>query len=82
MRRIAKAKFIHKIRPTVSIYIIAGKEGPVGHMGKGPTKLYKKYKRLGVDRVSLKLYDHMRHEILNEDNHQIVYKDILEFFNK
>ena len=82
MRRIGKAKFIHKIRPTVTIFVIAGKEDPVGHMGKGPTKLYKKYKRLGVDNVSLKLYDHMRHEILNENNNQIVYNDILEFFNK
>lgn len=82
MRRIGKSKFIHKIRPTVSIYIIAGKEDPVGHMGKGPLKLFKKYKRLGVDNVSLKLYEHMRHEILNENNHDIVYQDILEFFNK
>ena len=81
MRRIGKAKFIHKIRPTVSIFVIAGKEDPVGHMGKGPTKLVKKYHRLGVDNVSLKIYEHMRHEILNEDNHKIVYNDILEFFN-
>ena len=81
MRRIGKAKFIHKIRETVTIYIIAGKEDPVGHMGKGPRKLYKKYKHLGVSNVHLKLYDHMRHEILNETDHEMVYNDILEFFN-
>ncbi len=82
MRRIGKAKFINKIRPTVTIFIIAGKEDPVGHMGKGPTKLYKKYKHLGVDNISLKLYDHMRHEVLNEKDNKTVYNDILEFFNK
>ena len=82
MRRIGKTKFIHKIRPTVSIFIIAGKEDPVGHMGKGPKKLYKKYQRLGVSNVSLKLYDHMRHEILNEKNKQEVIDDVINFYNE
>ncbi|MCQ2792046.1 MAG: lysophospholipase [Bacilli bacterium] len=82
MKRIGKKKFIRKIRQTVSIYIIAGKEDPVGHMGKGPTKLYKRYKRLGVTNIQLKLYDKMRHEILNENNNKVVYQDILEFLDK
>lgn len=82
MARLCKGKFMHKLRKNTSIYIIAGKEDPVGHMGKGPTKLYNKYKKLGIKDVTLKLYDHMRHEILNENNHEIVYKDVLDFFNK
>ena len=40
------------------------------------------YKKLGLKQVDIKIYKHMRHEILNEIDHQIVYDDILEFFNK
>lgn len=29
-----------------------------------------------------KLYDKMRHEILNETNNKIVYKDVLDFIEK
>lgn len=82
MKRISKKKFLKKIRQRISIYIIAGEEDPVGHMGKGPKKLLNQYQKLGIQDVSLKLYPHMRHEILNEKNNAIVYKDILEFFNK
>lgn len=82
MRRIGKRKFLNKIDPTTSIFVIAGIEDPVGHMGKGPKKLYSKYKQLGIKNVSLKLYEHMRHEILNENDNKMVYNDILEFFNK
>ena len=82
MRRLSKKKFISKIRKTSSIFIIAGEEDPVGHNGKGPKKLFKMYKRLGIEDVTLKLYPNMRHEILNELNNDIVYQDILNFLNK
>ena len=62
--------------------MVAVKEDPVGANGKGPTKRAQLYKKLGVKDVELKLYDHMRHEILNEDDKQTVYNDILNFIKK
>ena len=64
------------------LFIITGAEDPVSNYSKYTVALEKMYKGLGLKDVSIKIYDHMRHEILNEKEHQIVYNDILEFFNK
>ena len=40
------------------------------------------YHKLGIKNAELKLYEHMRHEILNEDDKQVVYNDILNFIKK
>jgi len=82
MRRIAKKRFLKKIDKDISILVIAGAEDPVGHLGKGPVKLANKYFDLGIQDVTLKIYKHMRHELLNEIGNEEVYKDVLEFFNK
>ena len=39
-------------------------------------------KKLGLKNVELKVYEGMRHEILNEVDHEKVYKDVLEFIEK
>ena len=80
--RLFKKKFLAKISPDIHLFLIAGAEDPVGANGKGPSALAKLYKKLGVKDVNLKIYDHMRHEILNEDKKQEVYDDILAFYNK
>ncbi|MCQ2794305.1 MAG: lysophospholipase [Bacilli bacterium] len=82
MRRIGRKKFLRKVHKTIHLLIIAGAEDPVGHMGKGPTKLANTYKEFGIRDVNLKIYPKMRHEILNEDDHLQVYKDVVEFLNK
>lgn len=80
--RLFKKKFLKKISPDIHILLVAGAEDPVGANGKGPTKLAALYKKLGVKDVNLKIYPHMRHEILNEDKKLEVYNDILNFYNK
>ena len=80
--RLYKKKFLEKINKELPILVIAGKDDPVGAYGKGPTALINLYHKLGVKNVELKLYDHMRHEILNEDDKLKVYNDILEFLKK
>lgn len=62
------------------ILLSAGREDPVGDYGKGVEQLYNVYKdEIGLN-VSLKLYDHMRHEIHNEPERLKVYEDYLGFF--
>lgn len=72
-------KYLERINPAENILIIAGADDPVGQMGKGPKWLAETYKKLGVERVQLKIYEGMRHEILNETEHEKVYEDILQF---
>lgn len=75
---IQKEKNIDNISPSLPILILGGKEDPVGNNGKGLISLTKIYKNHNLN-VTLKLYDSMRHEILNEDEHMIVYNDIKDF---
>ena len=44
-------------------------------------KLNKEYNKLGIS-SELIIYPKMRHEILNEEENQKVYLDILNFLNK
>lgn len=80
--RLYKNKFMKKIRSDMKILIISGQDDPAGACGKGPKSLKEKYSKLHIDDVTLKLYENMRHEILCENEKEIVFKDVLEFFNK
>lgn len=80
--RLYKNKFLAKINKDLHILVTAGEEDPVGKCGKGPRRLEKMYKNLGVKDVSLKLYPNMRHEIHNEIGKEQVLKDFLEFIEK
>lgn len=77
-----KRSNLKKISKKQPILIIAGDEDPVGACGKGPTALAKMYRKLGVKEVELKIYQHMRHEILNEYDSNIVIDDIVAFLEK
>ena len=81
LNRIYRKKEVNKIRKDLPIFIISGKEDPVGLYGKGLENLYKMYLSSSLTNVTLKLYDGMRHEILNETDRHIVYKDVLEFLS-
>lgn len=62
---------------SLPILLLSGKEDPVGNNGKMVKKAYAQYRKCGIENVKMKLYDGMRHEILNEIGKEEVYKDIL-----
>lgn len=61
------------------IYIIAGRNDKVIQNEEKFTKLSKFITERGYKNVQSRLYNDMKHEILNEKNNKIVYKDILDF---
>lgn len=61
------------------IFFVAGSEDPVGNNGKGVEAVYCRYREKGAKNVKLKLYKDDRHEILNELDKDVVYKDILDW---
>ena len=76
--KIFKKKNLNKIDIYSKVLFIVGSDDPVG----GYVKSIKKLQRLYTDRKissSLIIYPGMRHEILNEDDKEIVYKDVLKF---
>lgn len=64
------------------VFILAGKNDPVGNFGKGVEKVCKKYQQQGLKDLTIKLYDDGRHEMLNEINRQEVYRDISDWLEK
>ena len=78
--KIFKKKNLNKIDIYSKVLFIVGSDDPVG----GYVKSIKKLQRLYTNRKissSLIIYPGMRHEILNEDDKEIVYKDVLKFIN-
>lgn len=63
----------------LEIFIIAGKEDPVIQSEEKFNELISFIKNVGYTNVKAKLYENMKHEILNEKENTVVYKDILEF---
>ena len=62
------------------ILFTSGAEDPVGAWGEGVRKAYMIYSENTSCEVSIRLYDNDRHEILNETDRDIVYADLLDFF--
>ena len=79
LKAITDRKEIKKVSKDENLLIIAGEEDPVGRFGKGPRELHWMYQKLGVKKVKLKMFDHMRHEIHNETGKEAVWTLISKF---
>lgn len=82
LKPIHKYKELKKLDKQTSIFIISGEEDPVTSYSKAVDKLKTMYSKYGVNDVSTKIYTKMRHEILNEDSKDIVFNDVMSFFDK
>lgn len=71
-------KRLKLINKKAKLFVIAGKDDPVGSYGKSVLKLSKTYQKSGF-KTTTKLYDEYRHEILNELNKTQVYNDVVNF---
>ena len=74
-------KNIDAMSKTQPIFFIAGGDDPVGEYGKAVERAYNAFCKAGLHDVTIKLYPGMRHEILNEDEHELVYNDVLNWLN-
>lgn len=77
MSRMLSQEKNEQIPKEIPVFLVAGSEDPVGNFGKSVKNVYRKYKKCGIQDVELKLYEKDRHEILNEDDREVVYGDIL-----
>ena len=78
---LVKPKTLKRIQKDLPILMVGGSQDPVGMMGKGLPKLARLYKSIGQEKVTLKIYQDARHEILNETNNEQVYLDIINWLN-
>lgn len=81
-KEIRNTNNLKKINSKLPIYIFAGDKDPVGKFGKGVTKLYESYKKVGIENVEFKLYSGGRHEMLNEINKDEVINDTINWIKQ
>ncbi len=62
------------------VLLISGKDDPCTGGEKGRNHSRSLMEKSGFRNISVITYDHMRHEILNESDHEKVYRDLLDFF--
>lgn len=66
----------------VPVFLVSGKDDPVGDMGEGVKKVYQMFQDAGLRDVEYRLYENDRHEILNETDKETVYHDILTWMEE
>ena len=81
IRMIQKPANLQRMVKALPVCLIAGRSDPVGNMGRGVEKAAAAFRAAGMQDVACKLYDG-RHEILNEKDRQLVYDDVLAFYER
>ena len=61
------------------VMFMAGREDPVGDYGRAVERVYTSFRQMGMRDVSLKLYENDRHELVNEADRKLIWKDIREW---
>lgn len=82
LKRLHTQELLKGIPVDLPVLITAGLEDPVSNGGKTLKTLYRMYQNIGMQDVTLKLYENARHEILNETNKEEVKADILSWIEK
>ncbi len=77
---LSKTKLYQFKNKDLKILSISGKDDRTTAGTKGLKRTKKFLNKVGYKDLRIKEYDHMKHEILMEENNECVFKDILEFY--
>ena len=82
--RLLKSAFIKEDwnpqNSSLPIFLIAGEDDPVIQGKQKFNELEEFLKEVGYENIKSKLYKDKRHELLNEIDKEIIYKDVLDFY--
>ena len=79
---ITNEKNIKKMPYDLPVLLLSGEDDPVGGYGQMVIKAYEVMKDAGLVDINYKLYQKMRHEILNEKEKNIVYEEIHQWLEE
>ena len=77
-----KRENLSRMQKTLPILFFSGAQDPVGSMGKGVVHTARAFQAAGMEDVTVKLYEQMRHETLNEVGRQQVWGDIFAWIER
>jgi alpha-beta hydrolase superfamily lysophospholipase len=70
-----------RIPRDLPIYMFSGSECPVGNRTRGVEALARRYRRHGLEDLTVRFYPGGRHEMLNEVNRDEVYADLVAWID-
>ena len=70
---------VSRMNPNTPILLCSGDQDPVGNCGKGVERVASLFRVAGVKDLTVQLYPGGRHEMLNEQNREEVYADLLHW---
>lgn len=76
-----KSKKYVDVNNDLPFLLVSGKDDPCTGGAKGLADSYKVLSKANFNNIKVITYDNMRHEIINELNNEVVFDDILDFFN-
>ncbi|MCR4593982.1 MAG: alpha/beta hydrolase [Clostridiales bacterium] len=81
LKQVSTRRWYNSVPLSMPILLLAGTNDPAGDYSKGVNDVYKTLKKTGHKKVTIKLYDGARHELLNEINRDEVTADIIEWLD-
>lgn len=79
--RVNKKEWYDAVPEDLPVFLIAGEMDPVGNYAKGVREVYEGLKSR-QKKVDIKLYENDRHEILNESDREVVFRDIVGWLDR
>jgi alpha-beta hydrolase superfamily lysophospholipase len=73
--RLSQPKVVHQLPKDLQVLIWAGGQDPVGRFGTGPQQLVRRLRQANIS-ASLSMYPTLRHELLNEVDHSLIWRDL------
>ena len=77
-----KKRNLQRMPKDLPVLFVSGKEDPVGDFGTGVELVEKQFRAVGMEKVTRRLYDTDRHEILNETDRDAVYEDLYRWLRE
>ena len=74
-------EFVNNYAKDLPVFLVSGKNDPVGDMGAGVMKTYHMLETAGLLDITYKFYENDRHEILHETDKEVVFKDLCDWMD-
>ncbi|MDD3503705.1 MAG: alpha/beta hydrolase [Eubacteriales bacterium] len=81
VKSVSSRKWAASVQSNLPIMLFSGEQDPVGGFGLGVKKINRWLQKYGHP-THLILYENGRHEMLNEQNRQIVWENVTEWLNE
>ena len=81
LNKMGKTGEYRNINTDLPLLLVSGIDDPCTGGEKGRTASQQVLREAGFQHISVITYEHMRHEILQENDHRRVYEDLLDFFS-